>query len=83
MFWGRNMEDILFNNSQNHPVSALAEVILTLALDSDPSSAESSVARRLYRGGDSEHLFNKVSCRLKDVINSFIDQRGWALGLTV
>lgn len=78
MLRGRNMDDVLFNGSQNKPGSALAEVTLTLAQDSDPengiiSAAETSVTRRLYRSGDSEYLLNKGPCRLKDVVHFFTD----------
>ncbi|MDR3038182.1 MAG: AAA family ATPase, partial [Candidatus Adiutrix sp.] len=76
---GRNMDDVLFNGSQNRPASALAEVTLTLTRDADPAAgfagpAETSVTRRLYRSGDSEYLLNKAPCRLKDIIHFFTDQ---------
>ena len=75
---GRNMDDVLFNGSQNRPASALAEVTLTLARDYDlekgvMAAAETAVTRRLYRSGDSEYLLNKVPCRLKDVVHFFMD----------
>ncbi|MDR2945849.1 MAG: chromosome segregation protein SMC, partial [Candidatus Adiutrix sp.] len=78
MLRGRNMDDILFNGSQNKPGSALAEVTLTLARDRDveqgfPTAAETSVTRRLYRSGDSEYLINRVPSRLKDVVHFFTD----------
>ena len=75
---GRNMDDVLFNGSQNRPASALAEVTLTLTREADPETdsgpAETSVTRRLYRSGDSEYLLNRVPCRLKDVVRFFTDQ---------
>lgn len=78
MLRGRNMDDVLFNGSLGRPASALAEVTLTLARDSDPdrgfpTAAETSVTRRLYRSGDSEYLINRVACRLKDVVHFFTD----------
>ena len=71
----RNMEDLLFNGSQNRPPAGVAEVTLTLARDDDPArgQAEVSVTRRLYRGGESEYLINRTSGRLKDVIRFFIE----------
>jgi len=75
---GRNMDDVLFNGSQNRPASALAEVTLTMTREADPDSglgpAETSVTRRLYRSGDSEYLLNRAPCRLKDVVRFFTDQ---------
>ncbi|MDR2934874.1 MAG: AAA family ATPase [Candidatus Adiutrix sp.] len=75
---GRNMDDVLFNGSQNRPASALAEVTLTMTREADPEAglgpAETSVARRLYRSGDSEYLINRTPCRLKDIIRFFTDQ---------
>ncbi|MDR0882791.1 MAG: chromosome segregation protein SMC [Candidatus Adiutrix sp.] len=78
MLRGRNMDDVLFNGSQGRPASALAEVTLTLAQSEDSAkltlAAETSVTRRLYRSGDSEYLLNRMTCRLRDVINFFTDQ---------
>ncbi|MDR1039075.1 MAG: AAA family ATPase [Deltaproteobacteria bacterium] len=69
----RNMEDLLFNGSRGKPASALAEVILTLARDTDRGMAEISITRRLYRTGDSEYLINRSPSRLKDVMRFFIE----------
>ncbi|MDR1658423.1 MAG: AAA family ATPase [Deltaproteobacteria bacterium] len=71
----RNMEDLLFNGSQGRPPAAVAEVTLTLARELDPERglAEVSVTRRLYRGGDSEYLINRVPGRLKDIVRFFIE----------
>ena len=73
---GRNMDDVLFNGSQNRPASALAEVTLTMTREADAGlgPAETSVTRRLYRSGDSEYLLNRVPCRLKDIVRFFTDQ---------
>ncbi|MDR2198929.1 MAG: AAA family ATPase [Deltaproteobacteria bacterium] len=70
----RNMEDILFNGSKGKSPAALAEVTLTLSRDeSERGSAEISVTRRLFRGGDSDYFINRVQSRLKDVLRFFIE----------
>jgi len=76
---GRSMEDVLFSGSNGHQASGLAEVTMTLRHDNGQSvgthlgPSEIAVTRRLYRSGDSEYLINKVPCRLKDVIQFFMD----------
>lgn len=76
---GRNMEDVLFSGSNGHQASGLAEVTMTLCHDNGRSAgthlgpSEIAVTRRLYRSGDSEYLINKIPCRLKDVLQFFMD----------
>jgi chromosome segregation protein len=71
----RNMEDLLFNGSIGRSPASVAEVTLTLARDDEQQKgqAEVSVTRRLYRGGDSEYLINRIPCRLKDLVRFFIE----------
>ncbi|MDR1165199.1 MAG: AAA family ATPase [Deltaproteobacteria bacterium] len=70
----RAMEDLLFNGSRGRPPAALAEVTLTLEREREGlGAAEVAVTRRLYRGGESEYLINKVPSRLKDVLRFFIE----------
>ena len=73
---GSKMEDIIFQGSDTRKSLNVAEVTLvldnhdqTLPLDYD----EVSVMRRVYRSGDSEFYINKQSCRLKDIIDLFMD----------
>ncbi|WP_430785987.1 chromosome segregation protein SMC [Virgibacillus flavescens] len=73
---GSKMEDIIFQGSDTRRALNVAEVSLvldnsdhTVPLDYD----EVSITRRVYRSGDSEFYINKQSCRLKDIIDLFMD----------
>jgi chromosome segregation protein len=83
---GGSMEDVIFAGSSTKKTKGMAEVTLVLSdIIQKPSSGEEgegddppkkrkvSVTRRLYRSGESEYLMNKVSCRLKDIKNMFLD----------
>lgn len=73
---GSKMEDIIFQGSDTRKPLNVAEVTLvldnadkTLPLDYE----EVSVTRRVYRSGESDFYINKQSCRLKDIIDLFMD----------
>lgn len=73
---GTKMEDIIFQGSDTRNPLNVAEV--TLVLNNENHSLpleydEVSVTRRVYRSGDSEFYINKQSCRLKDIIDLFMD----------
>ncbi|MBS4198926.1 chromosome segregation protein SMC [Bacillus sp. FJAT-49732] len=73
---GGKMEDIIFAGSDSRKPLNFAEVALTLnnedeALPIDYN--EVCVARRVFRTGESEYLLNGQSCRLKDIIDLFMD----------
>ncbi|MGD8190168.1 chromosome segregation protein SMC [Brevibacillus ginsengisoli] len=73
---GTKMEDIIFAGSDTRKPVNYAEVSLTLdntdrSLDLEYS--EVTVTRRVYRSGDSEYYINKRSCRLKDIMELFMD----------
>ncbi|WP_085524004.1 chromosome segregation protein SMC [Tuberibacillus sp. Marseille-P3662] len=73
---GAKMEDIIFAGSDAKQPLNMAEV--TLILDnSDQYLAydfnEVSVTRRVFRSGDSEYLLNNQKCRLKDIVDLFMD----------
>ncbi len=73
---GTKMEDIIFAGSDSRRALNFAEV--TLTLDNEDQFLpvdynEVSVTRRVYRSGESEFLINKQSCRLKDIIDLFMD----------
>ncbi|NLZ38129.1 MAG: chromosome segregation protein SMC [Firmicutes bacterium] len=73
---GLRMEDVIFNGSAKRKQLSFAEVSLTFdhsdgALGVD--YREITVTRRLYRNGESEYLLNKQPCRLKDILELFMD----------
>jgi len=73
---GSKMEDVIFQGSDTRNQLNFAEV--TLVLDNSTQSLkldydEVSVTRRVYRSGVSEFYINKQSCRLKDIIDLFMD----------
>ncbi|MFQ5514539.1 MAG: chromosome segregation protein SMC [Myxococcota bacterium] len=86
---GRVMEDVIFSGTESTPAVGLAEVVLTLD-NSDGRAAgaysgfsEIQIARRLYRSGESEYLINKVPCRLRDVLDFFMDTGIGVRGYTI
>lgn len=73
---GAKMEDIIFAGSDSRKPLNFAEV--TLTLDNEDQFLpvdynEVSVTRRVFRSGDSEFFINKQACRLKDIIDLFLD----------
>lgn len=76
---GQSMEDVIFNGSDEQSPAGLGEVSLVFENQGDISApafadlSEIMVTRRLYRSGDSEYMINRVSCRLKDIHQLFMD----------
>lgn len=73
---GSHMQDIIFNGSEERSALGMAEVSVTF--DNSDSSlpvdfAELQVTRRVYRSGESEYLINKAPCRLRDIVELFMD----------
>ncbi|WP_070327515.1 chromosome segregation protein SMC [Exiguobacterium aurantiacum] len=73
---GAKMEDVIFAGSEGENHRNVAEV--TLVLDNSDAHLrlpyeEVSVTRRVTRSGDSDYFMNKKPCRLKDVIDLFMD----------
>ncbi|MCS6949262.1 MAG: chromosome segregation protein SMC [bacterium] len=71
-----NSTEVIFAGSARRKPLGMAEVSLTI----DNSAgvlpidfAEVTITRRLYRSGESEYLINKTPCRLKDVVELFLD----------
>lgn len=73
---GGNMQDVIFSGTETRKPLGFAYVAITLD-NSDHKLPidyeEVTVARRLYRSGESEYLLNGTSCRLKDVHELFYD----------
>ena len=73
---GTKMEDVIFAGTETRRPLGFAYVAITLD-NSDhklPSSYEEiTVARRVFRSGESEYLMNGTPCRLKDVQELFMD----------
>ncbi|WP_252226263.1 chromosome segregation protein SMC [Clostridium sp. ZBS2] len=73
---GGKMEDVIFAGTQYRKPVGLAQVSLTLDNSDEKLSTEYNevtVSRRIFRSGESEYLINNKKCRLKDVINLFMD----------
>ncbi|KAB7708023.1 chromosome segregation protein SMC [Bacillus aerolatus] len=73
---GGKMEDVIFAGSDSRKPLNFAEVTLTLNNEKGTLPIEFNevnVTRRVYRSGDSEYFINKRSCRLKDIVDLFID----------
>ena len=73
---GASMQDVIFSGTESRKPLSYAYVAITLdnadhqlAIDYD----EVTVARRIYRSGESEYLINGSACRLKDVNELFYD----------
>ncbi len=73
---GAKMEDIIFAGSDSRKALNFAEVTLTLNNESKflpIDFHEVSVTRRVTRSGDSDFYINNQPCRLKDIIDLFMD----------
>lgn len=73
---GASMQDVIFAGTENRKPLSYAYVAITLD-NSDHrlpiEFEEVTVARRVYRSGESEYLMNGSPCRLKDVNELFYD----------
>ena len=73
---GAKSEDIIFAGTQNRKSLGFAEA--SLVFDNSDSRLpveynEVVVTRKLYRSGESGYYINKTPCRLKDVLELFMD----------
>ncbi len=73
---GASMQDVIFSGTETRKPLGYAYVAITLdnsdhqlSIDYD----EVTVARRIYRSGESEYMINGTACRLKDVNELFYD----------
>jgi len=79
---GTKMEDLIFNGSDTRKATGMAEVSLILNNTNGNgngngsalgTASEMQITRRLYRSGESEYFINKIPCRLKDIVELFLD----------
>lgn len=73
---GSKLEDVIFAGTQTRKSVSFAEVAITMD-NSDGKLpvdySEVTVTRRVYRSGESEFFINKNQCRLKDIVELFMD----------
>lgn len=73
---GSNMQDVIFSGTESRKPQSFAYVAITLDNSDHQLNidyTEVTVARRVYRSGESEYLLNGHACRLKDVNELFYD----------
>lgn len=73
---GSKLEDVIFAGTQARKSLGFAEVDITID-NSDGKLpidySEVTVTRRVYRSGESEFFINRNQCRLKDIVELFMD----------
>ena len=73
---GTKSLDVIFSGTQNRKSLGFAEAALVFD-NSDGALpieyTEVTVSRKIYRSGETGYFINKVSCRLKDVLELFMD----------
>ena len=73
---GASMQDVIFAGTENRKPLSYAYVAITLDNSDHKLQVdyeEVTIARRVYRSGESEYLMNGSPCRLKDVNELFYD----------
>ncbi len=73
---GSNSSDIIFAGTQNRKSLGFAEV--SIVIDNSDSKLpieynEVTVTRKIYRSGETGYFINKTPCRLKDILELFMD----------
>ena len=73
---GAKSEDIIFAGTQNRKSLGFAEA--SIIFDNSDGKlpveyTEVTVTRKIYRSGESNYFINKVPCRLKDILELFMD----------
>lgn len=73
---GTKSQDIIFAGTQNRKSLGFAEC--SLVFDNEDGAlpieyTEVTVTRKLFRSGETGYFINKVPCRLKDVLELFMD----------
>ncbi|HKJ31953.1 MAG TPA: chromosome segregation protein SMC [Balneolales bacterium] len=70
------MSNVIFNGTAQKKALGMAEVSVTIENNKGilPSEfRDVTITRRLFRSGESEYLLNNTPCRLKDIIELFMD----------
>lgn len=71
-----SMDQVIFNGSKTRKPLGMAEVSLTIENNRQILPTEYSqvvITRRLFRSGESQYLLNKTQCRLRDIVDLFMD----------
>ncbi len=73
---GSKSEDIIFSGTQSRKPLGYAEA--SIVIDNSDGKlpieySEATVTRRIYRSGESGYFINKTPCRLKDILELFMD----------
>ena len=73
---GNKTEDVIFAGTQNRKSLGFAEV--SMVIDNSDNKLpieyqEVTITRKLFRSGESGYFINKTPCRLKDVLELFMD----------
>lgn len=70
------MDNVIFNGTKTRKPLSMAEVSLLIINDRGilPSDYnEILITRRIYKDGETEYLINNTKCRLKDILELFMD----------
>lgn len=73
---GKKMEDVIFSGTERKQPLNYAEVTLTLDNSEgyiDNALDEIVITRKLFRSGESEYKINHKTCKLKDILELFMD----------
>lgn len=73
---GSKMEDVIFSGTQSRRPMGFAYVAITFENKNHSipiDYEEVTVARRVYRSGESEYLLNGSTCRRRDIVELFYD----------
>ena len=83
------LEDVIFSGSEASPPTGMAEVTITfdntegMSPVGYESYGEIQVSRKAYRDGESEFFINKTPCRLKDIVEIFLDTGSGSRGYCI
>ncbi len=70
------MQDVIFGGTKARNAAGMSEVTLTFDNSQNVipiDYSEVAITRKLFRSGESEYFINKNQCRLKDIIDLFLD----------